>query len=1070
MTFENPNVPGAYNRTSTRTEDTGVVFVEQRYLQGADLNDMQSILRGGIRRAGELSARDGDRISGAGIVIDTGTGSITCEAGQVYARGDVRPVAAATLVDVPMVGDVLVGVRLVAELVDADTAPELYGLAPGTASSGEPGAVREVQYLVWGWDGDGAEGDLYAVYQLVDGVALDQTEPVELSTTLQAMARYDRDANGSYVVEGCRVGALGKVGGAQRFVIDSGTANINGFKRTRSVSARIEIDEDPDVSRIDGETHTFADGGTGTATLTLRHPPLANLVTALVTKEVTEAVTHGGAVGSIDALANDSVVAIVSVTQGATTYVAGTDYILNADRVDWTPGGAEPATGSSYDVTYQYRDAVAPVATDARSVTVSGGVTGGDVILTYDHKLPRTDLICLDPDGRPVYLKGVSSRSRPRAPAAPGSYLPLAEVANDWFGTPVVTNSGVRAYHYTTIHHMYLRLVDAIDLIALERLRRDIDSREPVAKRGVFVDPFTSDRYRDAGFAQDAAVFEGSCQLAVDVTVYALDLASAMMLDSTPDVIISQPLSTNCRLINPYRNFEPLPASMTIDPPVDFWVESADVWLSPQTQALGTGNSQRTTTETIVNESEALAEFLRARDVDFEITNFGAGEILSLLTFDGADMTPDPALVADAEGTITGTITIPAATFPAGSKPVVAAGAGGSVAGAMFVGQGTITTRTMQQVTTVTRWQAATAAGVWQEREAAGGNGGGSDPLAQTFTPPQARGRHIGWVDIQICAIGDPDAPVLVEIRATQTGLPTFEIVAQAVVDMSAVAIGGWTRVPLPAPVWLDGDREWSVVVLTNDDAHAIASAEIGAFDATAQRYVSAQPYSVGVMLSSSNANTWTPHQKEDLCFQIVACTFPVTERIVPLGVAALVDCTDLMVSATVELPTADCSVVIEIERPGGTIYRLAPGQVLELDERITETVTIRAVLTGTATASPVLYPGAQLIAGSLRETATYVSRAFDASGAARLPVRLKALLPSPASFTVELEDDAGAWQVIPLAETEVLEIAGWTDRTYEINPLDPQPTWGAETRVRLTLTGTPAARPSLADLRAATI
>ncbi|MBL6431665.1 MAG: DUF4815 domain-containing protein [Alphaproteobacteria bacterium] len=47
-----------------------------------------------------------------------------------------------------------------------------------------------------------------------------------------------------------------------------------------------------------------------------------------------------------------------------------------------------------------------------------------------------------------------------------------------------------------------------------------MDSREPVAKRGVFVDPFTSDRYRDGGIAQDAAVFEGSCQLAIDPTVF----------------------------------------------------------------------------------------------------------------------------------------------------------------------------------------------------------------------------------------------------------------------------------------------------------------------------------------------------------------------------------------------------------------------------------------------------------------------------------------------------------------------------------------------------------------------
>ncbi|MEI2386031.1 DUF4815 domain-containing protein [Breoghania sp. JC706] len=1068
MAHEHPNVAGAYDRTQTRTADTGLVFREGLFLQGAELNELQSIMRGRIRRAGELSARDGDRISGAAIVIDTATGTITCAAGQVYARGDVRPVAAATLSGVPMAGDALVGVRLVTEIVDNDAAPELLGLAPGTEAEGEPGAVREVEYLVWGWDGDGAEGDLYAVYQLVDGVAIDQTEPVELSTTTQAIASYDRDANGSYVVDGCRVAALGGVSGAQRFVIDSGTANINGFKRTRSASSRLEIEEDPDVSRIDGEQHSFADGGSGTVTLTLRHPPLATLVTALVTKQVTETVTHGGAVGSIDALANDSVVAIVAVTQGGTTYTAGTDYVLNADRVDWTPAGAEPATGSSYSVIYQYRDAVAPEAATDRTVTVAGGVTGGDVILTYDYKLPRRDLICLDPDGRPVYLKGVSSRTTPRAPAAPSTYLPLAEVTNTWFGTPTIENSGVRAYHYTTIHHLFGRLVDALDLVALERLRRDIDSREPVAKRGVFVDPFTSDRYRDSGFAQDAAVFDGSCQLASDVTIFPLDLASAAMLVGENEVVISQPLATNCRLINPYRNFDPMPAAMTINPATDYWVETVTEWLSAQTRVLGAGNRSRTTTETTtVDEREELAEFLRAIEIAFRIEGFGAGEILSLLTFDDVDMTPDPALVADADGVISGTLSIPAATFPAGSKPVYAEGAGGSRAGALFVGQGVITTTVMQQVTTITRWREATSSNGWSRQTTMGGN---DDPLAETFTLPRGTGRHVGAIDLKVCAKGNDANPIVVEIRSTLTGLPTSEVVAQAVVDMATVVVGDWIRVALPFPVWLSADREWSFVVKTDDEFHALSAAQIGTFDATEQRYVTAQPYSVGVMLSSSNASTWTPHQDEDLTFQVVAVRFPVTTRTVPLGVAALVDCTDLMVLATIELPTGDCSVVFEVERPDGTIYRLAAGQVLELDERITETVTIRAVLTGTETASPILYPGAQLIAGSLRETATYVSRAFDAFGAMRLPVRVKALLPSPSTFTVELEDEAGAWQMIPLAETELLEVEGWTDRTYEIDEADPQPTWGEETRVRLTLTGTPAARPSLADLRAVTI
>ncbi|WP_417766718.1 DUF4815 domain-containing protein [Stappia sp.] len=1069
MAFEHSLVSGAYDRSGAKPAMTDVVFREGNFLQGAELNEAQSILRGRIARAGGLSARDGDRISGAGIVVDTDAGSVLLEAGRIYAAGDVRPVNAWTLESVPMVGEVTIGVRLVRRVVTHEQDPDLLGLAPGTAAEGEAGAARIEETLVWGRAGDGKPGDLYPVYLIKDGVALDQTAPVELSMTLQAIAGYDRDANGSYVVSGCRVAALGRIAGDQVFVIEQGVANINGFKRTRSASLRLAVPETFDVGRIDAEQHSFADGGTGTAVLSLRFPPLANLITALVTKETTEAVTHGPSVGSMDLLSQDSVTALVEVRQGGTVYTAGTDYILNADRVDWTPGGAEPAPGSSYQVTYRYRDAVAPVSTTDGTVTLAGGVTGGEVLLTYDYKLPRTDLICLDQEGRAVYIEGLSSRSRPVPPAAPAAHLPLAEVHNAWGGAPAIVNSGVRAYGMADVDHIYKRMVDLYDLVALERLRRDIDSREPVAKRGVFVDPFTSDRWRDAGIAQDAALFDGSCQLAIDPTIHRLGPVRPVLLDWTSEPVISQGLVTHCRLVNPYANFLPIPAELTLDPAIDQWVETRTEWASAQTAQFGAGNQSRTTTTTdIVDERQELAEFLRPVDVAYTIRGFGAGEALEELTFDGADVTP-AGITADGNGEVSGTIAIAAETYPAGRKLVRAVGASGTEASALFVGEGRIEVTVMRQVTTVTRWSDPPVSVGVGVNEPPGG--GGADPLAQTFVlPASTAGRHLASVTLRVCAIGDPGNPLLLEIRTCSQGLPTAEILSQAYIEMSGIVIGQPTVIDLPEPLWLAAGQEYCFIVKSDDAGHSISSAQVGAFDAVAQSWVTAQPYPVGVMLSSSNARTWSAHQDEDLTFTLNAARFAPTTKRISLGQADLVDCTDMIVRAVVDLPTAECSVVFEIERPGGGIWRVAPGQVLELTERVTETVVVFAVLTGTATASPTLFPGVQLIAGSLRDTAAYVSRAFTVSGAVRVPVRFKSLLPSGSGLTVELQKGDGGWEAIPLRSTEILEAGGWVDRTHEIDPLDPQPAWGAETRVRLTLTGGPAARPSLADLRVATI
>ena len=645
----------------------------------------------------------------------------------------------------------------------------------------------------------------------------------------------------------------------------------------------------------------------------------------------------------------------------------------------------------------------------------------------------------------------------------------MPRVRNTWGGAPAIVNSGVRAYGMADVDHIYKRMVDLYDLVALERLRRDIDSREPVAKRGVFVDPFTSDRWRDAGIAQDAALFGGSCQLAIDPTIHGLGPVRPVLLDWTSEPVISQGLVTHCRLVNPYANFLPIPAELVLDPAIDQWVETRTEWASAQTAQFGAGNQTRTTTTTdIVDERQELAEFLRAINVAYTIRGFGAGEALEELTFDGADVTP-AGVVADGNGEVSGTIAIAAETYPAGRKLVRAVGASGTEASALFVGEGRIEVTVMRQVTTVTRWSDPPISVGVGGSEPPGG--GGADPLGQTFIlPPGNAGRHLASVTLRVCAIGDPANPLLLEIRPVAHTWPTHQVLSQVYVEMSGVVIGQPTVIDLPEPLWQAAGQEYCFIVKSDDAGHSISSAKVGAFDAVAQSWVTAQPYPVGVMISSSNGRTWTAHQDEDLTFELRAARFAPTTKRISLGQVDLVDCTDLIVRAVVDLPTADCSVVFEIERPGGGIWRVAPGQVLELTERVTETVVVFAVLTGTATASPTLFPGVQLIAGSLRDTATYVSRAFTVAGAGRVPARLKSLLPSGSGLTVELQRGDEGWEVIPLRATEVLEAGGWVDRSHEIDPLDPQPAWGFETRVRLTLTGGPAARPSLADLRVATI
>lgn len=1061
---------GAYDRAVSNPLWDSVIAREHHLGQAAELVEAQTILQRKIRAIGDLSARDGDRIEGADIIVDTDTGAVTLTAGRVYVDGRVLPVAAATLAAVPMVGAVTIGVRLVETYVTELDDPSLLGLHPGSMAEGEAGAARAVLSLAWGYAGDGGAGSLYSVYLLKDGVPIDQSPPPNLTGINAQIALYDRDANGNYVVDGCKVTALGKDAGDQVFSVSAGTANINGFKRTRHAALRHREEEASDQMRIPTEVHTFT---TNPSTITLNHGPIATVREVLVEKEITETVTRGGTPNGMDNLANTGVLSIVEVKQGGTTYVEGTSYVRSGDRVSWAPGGAEPSSGSTYTVKYRFLGVVIPSAVTATSITVAGGVNGGQVQVDYDFHLPRVDVLGLDEAGLTVYIKGVSNRANPLPPQVPADVLPLALIDNQWGGKPDVTNIGVRAYTMAKIDRMYNRLVDTLDLVALERLQRDIDSREPIAKNGVFVDPFTSDRYRDPGTPQTAAVFDGLIRLPIEPTIHRLDQSGVTLLDWTERVAVEQPLATRCRLINPYQNFAAMPGQMTLTPAVDYWTETATEWTSDSTQAIAVpvsvttaagwfpGQTVTTTTRQVaetrvVDERTEMIDLLREIEVAFEIRGFFPSEHLQSLTFDGIDITPSPTLVADSTGKITGTFDIPA-DVPAGAKAVVAQGQGGSIAAAVFVGQGTIDVTTMRRVITTTVSQDITQP-IMMQIDIGGGIG---DPLAQTFTLPA--GRHIAGVDIKICAIGDTDNAIVLELVTVENGIPTTDVVAQAFYDMHAAVIGDWTEIRFAYPIWLSGGVEYAFVVKTDDGEHAISTAALGDFDAVNQRPVASQPYSIGTMLSSANARTWTPHQDEDICFRLIEAVFAPVTKTVALGTINVVDMSDMLINAGVELPTAAASLHFEVELSGGEVTLLRPGQAWERQSYYTGAVQVRAVLSGSATVSPVLFPVVLAVAGKVAATGTYVSRAFAMGTGIDLIAWLKTYIPTGASIALEVDDGAGNWSAVTQTAQTILAEAGWIERRYAKSGHNANPVG----RLRLTLAGTPAARPMGYDFRA---
>ena len=182
---------------------------------------------------------------------------------------------------------------------------------------------------------------------------------------------------------------------ADRFPSFFAGSKADGFKVERTQSQRLRLPIDPDLQRVSSEPQVFNDSGDGTMVVTINRPPLAQVIDIKVTQQKTETVVHGAFTGSRDVLTEPTVVAVLEVKQGGTTYAQGTDYKVVGDEIDWSPGGAEPAPGSSYQVTYQYIASLTPTHLTDTGFQVAGVVQGSTMYIDYHWKLPRVDVLMI---------------------------------------------------------------------------------------------------------------------------------------------------------------------------------------------------------------------------------------------------------------------------------------------------------------------------------------------------------------------------------------------------------------------------------------------------------------------------------------------------------------------------------------------------------------------------------------------------------------------------------------------------------------------------------------------------
>lgn len=642
-----------YNRFTPEKNWDAVMFRADRVLQSAEVNEMQSILDARRRGLGDALFKDGDVVKGCGLFVNPLSGEASVEAGLIYIAGAVRSVPEASF-SISVTGTVTVGVflneRVLTELDDAS----LHNPAIGSQGFGEAGAARRVVAAQWGFFGQEHAGEFYPVYNVDDGSLRVKETPPALDAVTQAIAAYDSDsAGGSYAVSGLTLTALPDAAdGKQVYSLAEGRARVQGFGIELPQSRRIVYDAQPDLLYVETEPHQST--GPEAQRLVMERNPVKNYTRVAFTHEKTVSLTHGYA-GAKDLLPDGSVVDILEVSQGNTTYVKGADYKLTQSQVDWSLTGSEPSPGSSYSVKYQYiktmslsdmddsvEDGIGVSDLDEAGLTVSGAVAQTQVFISYNAMLPRIDRLILNRDGGHQWLQGMAAQWRPAAPQVPEGALPLASVFQTWTAARIVSNDAVRVVDMSDLNHIGGQLMSMNGAIAALQLSQDINGRESAMKKGYFVDPFLDDLQRDQGLQQSAAIVGGELTLPIDANVDTTpgDIGGPSSLPYTLVPFLEQLARSGSMKVNPYSAFDPLPAAVTLAPAVDRWTEVQTGWTSPITNRLiqGSGNRSSTsssTTNQLVSETSQRLERLRQIEVRFELKGFGPNEKLESVKFDG---------------------------------------------------------------------------------------------------------------------------------------------------------------------------------------------------------------------------------------------------------------------------------------------------------------------------------------------------------------------------------------------------------------------------------------------------
>lgn len=323
------------------------------------------------------------------------------------------------------------------------------------------------------------------------------------------------------------------------------------------------------------------------------------------------------------------------------------------------------------------------------------------------------------------------------------------------------------------------------------------------------------------------------------------------------------------------------------------------------------------------------------------------------------------------------------------------------------------------------------------------------------------RAAHLCGVDLKLYS---PGGRVAVALHThTDDGLGPD--IATTAIEPGDITPGQWARAQWPLAE-IQAGQQIAISITTADPTTAAGIATIGQKDPASGTYVTAPALELGDLYLLDDTGTITTQPGACLTMQMLSAEYTEATRTVPVATVPVVDATDLAILAGIARPEAGARATFTLALDDGRSFTVDNAQRIELGAHYTGNVVISVNLARGPSLAPVIEQGTTLLVGSVSPTAVYITNAFNMAGGDRLNVTFDAHLPSGSGVAIDYQPTtadpvAGAWLPVPYLDNSGAT-AGFITITHEAAAVG-----APAVRLRVTSTGTPAARPLVTNLRA---